>query len=87
MADINISLSTNARQDARLAEILAYENAGRVADGLEPFATVDALLKFWIVDTAQARIATIEAEEASEVYSDYLEASEAIQAQVRALLV
>ena len=33
MATIDITFNTTDRQDARLAEILAYENAGRVADG------------------------------------------------------
>lgn len=86
MADIVISFNTNARQDDRLAKVLAQENIDRAARGEAPFSDVTAMLRAFTIDATRARIKNWEAQHLPSIQPAFRDADESVQDQVLALL-
>ncbi len=83
---IAVSITTTAKQDARLAEFLSMVNAARVAQGEQPFADVNALSTFMLRDQLVSSVQSMDEKEAEQVKAAYNAATNAVQAQVRTLL-
>ena len=58
MAQINLTFNTTAKQDAKLAKVLAQVNAQRaaVSPPLDPFATIQDYLYALIVDAVKSYV-------------------------------
>lgn len=56
MANINLSFTTNAKQDAKLAKVLAAVNAERAQQELPQFATVQDYLSFIVIEVVKSYV-------------------------------
>lgn len=83
---IDIHIDTTIRQDAKLTLYLNKINTTRIAHGLTPYATTNDLLKDILIDTVKNLIKAPDLEYASKLRDAYLDATDAVQAQVKTLL-
>lgn len=83
---IDIHIDTTARQDNKLNLYLISVNKLRANAGLTPYATITDLLKDLLIETAKSLVTSPDITDADNVRNAYLNASDAIQAQVKTLL-
>lgn len=83
---VQVSITTTARQDARLAKMLAAVNADRVASGQAPFADVNDMSKEFLKNVLISWVRNTDSEDGQAVGSAYQDATDAVQAQVKSLL-
>lgn len=83
---ISVTINTTTKQDNRLAEFLASVNAGRVAQGDQPFADINALATDLLKSQLLSWVKSMDSLESDKVKSAYDSASNTAQNQVRALL-
>lgn len=86
MADITLSFTTTATQDAKLASALAWVNARRVELGNTAFPTVNAWLRDMIIEGAKQAISDSDVREQTDVRKAYKAATEAQQTQIKTIL-
>lgn len=83
---IQISIDTTARQDAKLAIVLDRENSRRAAESLPPYADISAMMKVFVVKQLKNLVRSADVEDSEKVQTEYLEATDNVQAQVKTLL-
>lgn len=83
---IQISIDTTARQDAKLAIVLDRENSRRAVESLPPYADISAMMRVFVIKQLKNLVRSADVEDAEKVQTEYLDASDNVQAQVKTLL-
>lgn len=83
---IQISIDTTARQDSKLAIVLARENARRAAESLPPYEDISSMMKVFVIKYLRNLVRSVDQEDAGLVQAGYIDATDNIQAQVKTLL-
>lgn len=86
MANISITFTTSARQDAKLAKMLAWVNAQRLVDGEAAYADVTEYGRAVLIATFQSWVRDQDLRDDESLTDAYNAATPAVQAQVDALL-
>ncbi len=86
MANITLSFTTTAKQDAKLAKVLAKVNSDRVANQLDPFNTIQDYFRFVIISAVISYVKQQDDVDGGTIEAAYLTASASVQSQVEALL-
>jgi hypothetical protein len=86
MANIDISFNTTAKQDLKLAKILATVNADRIQQELPPFDDITTYLRFIVIETVKAYVKRQNELDVALRASAYDAASDEIKAQVDTIL-
>lgn len=81
-ADININISTTAKQDVKLAKVLTQLNLDRT----EPYASIDEALTERLTRDVKQMIRRIDEKEHKNIFVAWEAADETTKNQIRALL-
>lgn len=86
MANLTITLNTNARQDVKLATFLTHINLERISSGEAVFPDITSCLRFVLIEAVKGYVRQIESAESGEVGLAFSSANDTIQGQVKTLL-
>jgi len=81
-ADVNLSVSTTAAQDAKLAKVLTWVNTSRET----PFADVDAMLLDLLIRETKQLIREVDEREHKAIFEAWEAADESTKDRVKNLL-
>jgi hypothetical protein len=86
MANISVSFTTTAKQDAKLAKILLSVNAVREQQELAPFPNMEAYLRFVLIEAVKGWSQQQSDADGKAAGIAYEAASDSVRAQVQTLL-
>lgn len=86
MAEITLTFNTTAKQDAKLAKVLAGINAQRLADELEEFLTIEAYFRYVIIEAVKSYIRQQDTVDEEALIEAFKAADLATQTQIEGLL-
>jgi len=86
MAEIVLTFNTSAKQDAKLAKVLVRTNAQRVEAGEAEFETIEAYLRWVLIEAVKSYNNQQDDVDKEDVATAWDEASDAVKAQVEAIL-
>ena len=86
MADIILTFSTTAAQDAKLAKVLARVNVERLAQGEAEFADIEEYLRWVVIEGVKSYVRSQQEIDSEEVTEAFEAASDSVQDQVKTLL-
>ena len=86
MAEIILTFNTTAAWDVKLDKVLARVNAGRVAAEEEEFATIEAYLRFVLINAVKSYVARQDEVDHADRKAAFEAATENVQNQIDAAL-